>query len=170
MNIATDEASLKAMLKKPLQNSVNQMFDKLLEQNEKKIEETIYRTENGGYPRTGEFKEAWKTTEKNIDVAGAIFEYDPSEIHVGNTPWITESGAEVYAQHQSVVTHEPSAEELADYLYLGHKGIWRKRGRNAFKKLDKWFDKQRVCKEFEKGLKANNVKVVERGSATKIEV
>lgn len=163
MSFAT-EAELRSNLLKALQQASDDVILEVMIQNEKEIEDTVYANSNNGYPRTGEFKEAWEETGESIGDVGNTMDYAPEKI--------TTIGGEPFANfpyggiHSSVLTGESSADSLADYIYQGHGGIWRSPARNAFKKLDKWLNAGRVIKFYKKGMTDAGLKV-KAGSAHK---
>lgn len=158
--VASNDAELKGMIIPAFQSITDDMMFEVLVRNRKEVESTVYST--AWEYATGEFKEAWKTTQEKVGEAGSGFDYDPSQINVVSPPIHA-----AVADGSGFSEGDSSAEYLADLIYLGHGGIWHNRGRNAFDKLDKWFNEAKVCKLFKRGLKANNFKVTEEGGASK---
>lgn len=158
--VASNDAELKAMLTPALQATTDKMMDEVLLRNRKEVESTVYSS--AWDLATGEFKEAWKTTQEGGSGIGSGFEYDSEQINTINPPIHA-----AVADGSGFSKGDSSAEYLADLIYLGHGGIWHTSGKNAFKKLDKWFNEAKVCKLFKRGLKANNFKVTEEGGASK---
>lgn len=164
MTFSTETALREATLK-ALQQASDDVILETLIQNERFIEEVVYAAGGGnGYPRTGEFKEAWDETGENIGDAGNSMDYAPEKIStIGGEPF---GGFPYGGVHSSVLTGESSAEELVDYIYQGHGGIWSSPARNAFKRLDKWLNAGRIVRLFKKGMTDAGLEV-KAGSAHK---
>ena len=158
--IASNDAELRNMIIPAFQSITNDMMTDVLVKNRKEVESTVYSS--AWEYATGEFKEAWDTTQESIGDAGSGFDYDPSQINVIDPPVHA-----AVADGNGFSRGDSSAEYLADLIYLGHGGIWHKRGRNAFNKVDKWFNEGKVRKLFKRGLKANGFKVTVEGGASK---
>lgn len=166
--VATNEAELIAMLTSPLQGAVDTVMAEIYAQNQLKILATVYANGNDGYDRTYEFLDAWKISGGGGGgIASGTFEYDPGRLNAGGTPPFNYPYG---AQHQSVLTGASSAESVADYVYLGHGGIWSGGGRNAFKKLESWLTEAKMVAIFGKGLRSNGLKVTQVGGASKSEL
>ena len=164
----TSESALRQALAQALQATTDSMMSEVLSENRNKIEEIVYGSGGGAYPRSGSggFKEAWKTGAGGSGIASTTFEYDSSKLSVGGTPF---GGFPYGPVHQSVLDGSSQTGNMADFIYNGHGGLWPDGGRNAFAKLDKWFGKSKVKSLFYSGLEGAGLKVTAKGDAVKTE-
>lgn len=150
------EAALRAALAGPLQSAVNTVTDKVLWQGTQINLKTVYSAGNRGYVRTYKFLDAWITKAGGgSGIASGSYEYDPSPLTPGGTPPFNYPYG---GQHQSVLYGTPSAGSVADYIYLGHGGIWTGKSRNAFKQLEQWL-KGAIVNLFLRGCKSSGLTV-----------
>lgn len=163
---ARNDIELRAMLMPALKEAVDYVVQKILEENEKIIEEVIYSSPSSTnwYQRTGQFKEAWKADAKTVgNVAEGTFEYDPSKLTTNYKDW----------QHGSKVDQEPMTTYLADIIYNGTagdifgEGYWTKK-RDAWSVLEKWLSVAKFREIYEDGMSKAGLNFVKHGRAINV--
>lgn len=130
-----NEAQLRGGLAKPLQQAVDTVTKATLKEGENLIRSIVY-VGSTWYPRTEQFLHAWiNKVGGGSGIASGSYEYDPGKITTADPPV---HAAVADARDGSFHRGDPSAGALADYIFVGHGGIWTGGGRNAFKKIEQW--------------------------------
>lgn len=128
-----------------LDEAMGYMMSELLKKNDKQIQKTVYdKYSPDVYERSYDFKTAWdidhSRTGKSVE---GEFYFEPS--------YLTVDPQEL--RHTDVYG-ESVVDEMADLIYQSGQGIFhRPTKRNAWKKLDKWFNKDKIVSLYQRGMK-----------------
>ena len=128
-----------------LEQAMHYMLGELLSENEKKIQKTVYDAYRPDvYKRTDDFKQAWDVQEsKSTKTVDGEFYFEPSNLSINPSE----------LQHTDIYG-ESVADEMADLIYQSEPGLFhRPTKRNAWKKTDKWFSKNKITELYQRGMK-----------------
>lgn len=154
---AVNESQLAAQLIGPLQQATQYVVDKILEENRKQVQQTVYDGyQPSVYQRTNELLESWKAEAKAHGTSSVFgsFEYDESKISA-----------------TSVLTGK-AVPYLADIVYnglAGHifgEGPWTKK-RDAWNALEKVVGANKIRQWMKEGMATAGLSVVSHGGAIK---
>lgn len=128
-----------------LDQAMNYMMGELLIENEKKVQKTVYDAYSPDvYKRTDDFKLAWDIdhSKSGKSVEGEFY-FEPSNLSVNPSE----------LQHTDIYG-DSVADEMADLIYQSGPGLFhRPTKRNAWKKTDKWFSKNKITELYQRGMK-----------------
>ena len=147
--VITNPSQLASIFMPKLQEAVEYTVQKIWSENRELIQTLIYEPYQPLiYERTMQFKEAWDIDVKSsTDHIEGEFKYNPSAMEPDP----------LLGQHASIVTGEPSMEDLAHIIYdgvAGHifgTGYWTQK-RDAWSALDKWLTNKQFRKIFEESM------------------
>ncbi|MDO4803017.1 MAG: hypothetical protein Q4A15_12700 [Prevotellaceae bacterium] len=128
-----------------MKKAVDILIDYIMRQNREGITEKVYsRPETDAYDRTNEFLDAFSVADPTEgymgDMANGAFDYDPTKISFNHAPVGEDNGKG---------GHGGYAEDLIDFIYKGHRGIWTVEARNAYAYLKKTLTKAQFKALFE---------------------
>ena len=172
----TNNNALQAAVVADLKNVVDYVVQKLWEENRDLVQKIVYDGyQPEEYERTNEFKEAWNTDVKTLhNAVQGEFKYDSRLLTVD-----TDNG-----QHSSLVDGTPMTEYLAEVIYDGLSGAIYEPGyaknssrfkgqpwankRDVWSALLKWFNKTKLRRLFEEGMRQQGVNFIKHNVAINV--